>query len=330
MHSLAFAKTHTSTRAWTHTTVMAVEEKPSWECIKVPWKHLEQVIFLHVLAHSSERGFFVPLKCQFQRSLPFQITSVDDLNVELISSKNMQFYIMFSVLQSGNSLGVMMICQFRWSISFLSVFLSSYHLLHKHCHPYWPAPHSLISCSFFSFSLFSFSLFFRFCLADISPLHQTKERAFVLKVKQIASPSGETFTLVCIHWLVPIVFRHFLVTGSDLMFCFMFSNTSYDKCPLKWARCWVNIKESIFPFFFFFCSLIHPINWPSSIFWGCCLISSLRWTSASRTVSQQMAQHHVSKRHRRLLDQTRSVIGDRQKSKTHSSYRVCMQIPAVW
>lgn len=134
----------------THTrTVMTVGEKPSWECIKVPWEHLKQVIFLHVHAHSTERKFFVMLKCQFQWSLPFQITSVNDLNVELISSKNMQFHIMFPVLQSGKSLGVMMRCQLRSSVSFVSVFLSSCYLLHKHCHPYWPASSLPLSFSLF-------------------------------------------------------------------------------------------------------------------------------------------------------------------------------------
>lgn len=73
----------------THThTDMEVRERPSWECVKVPREHLKQVILLLVNAHSTEREFFVLLKCQFQWSLPFQITSVNDLNVELISSKN--------------------------------------------------------------------------------------------------------------------------------------------------------------------------------------------------------------------------------------------------
>lgn len=62
---------------------------------------------------AEKREVFVLLKCQFQRSLPFQITSVDDLNMELISSKNMQFHIMFPVLRSGKILGVMMRRQLR-------------------------------------------------------------------------------------------------------------------------------------------------------------------------------------------------------------------------
>lgn len=79
----ACAKTHQHTR-----TEMSVREKPSRECIKVPREHLKQVILLLVHTRSSEREFFVLPKCQFQRRLPFQITSVNDLNLELISSKN--------------------------------------------------------------------------------------------------------------------------------------------------------------------------------------------------------------------------------------------------
>lgn len=156
MYSLALAKTQADTHAHALTrTVMAVGAKPSWECIKVPWEHLKQVIFLHVHAHRPEKEFFVLLKCQFQWNLPFQITSVNDLNVELISSKNVQFHIMFPVLQSGKSLGVMMSCQLRWNISFVCVFLSSCHLLHKQCHPSLTLSFSL---SVLSLSLFSFSL----------------------------------------------------------------------------------------------------------------------------------------------------------------------------
>lgn len=57
---------------------------------------------------------------------------------------------------------------------------------------------SLLSVSLFSFSVFV-PPFFGSCLADKPPLHQTKEKAFVPKVKRIATPSGETFRLECIY-----------------------------------------------------------------------------------------------------------------------------------
>lgn len=121
-------------------------------CIKVPREHLKQVILLLVNAHSTEREFFVLLKCQFQWSLPFQITSENNLNVELISSKNIHI----PVFRSWRILGVMMRRQLGGSISFLSVSLSSCHPLKKHCHPSWPAPLPFLSLLF---SLFFLSLF---------------------------------------------------------------------------------------------------------------------------------------------------------------------------
>lgn len=69
------------------------------------------------------------------------------------------------------------------------------------------------------------------------------------------------------------------------------------------------VANKIIFFFFPFSpfSLIPLTNWQSSTSWGCCPTSSPRSTSASRTMSQQMAQHHLSKQLHLHLDQTRSA-----------------------